>query len=146
MWGEPLCTFAIICSLKFQLTRPVWGEPKDKQRRLDRQQDFNSLAPCGANLHFVLAAHEHIRISTHSPRVGRTFDGIAEDGLIVISTHSPRVGRTNSAVCDILVSFISTHSPRVGRTKDTGSPFCGSGNFNSLAPCGANLNGRNTSQ
>ena len=81
----------------FQLTRPVWGEP--------------------VNYPVVINSH---RISTHSPRVGRTessvkitreeanFNSLAPCGAnqysasltantVQISTHSPRVGRTGTS-------------------------------------------------
>ena len=100
--------------------------------------NFNSLAPCGANLHryslplynaqFQLTRpvwgepRSEIRystsaeISTHSPRVGRTANAAASRSLPIISTHSPRVGRT--LACGVIHARpeISTHSPRVGRT------------------------------
>ena len=82
------------CSMEFQLTRPVWGEPQDdhkpikiygisthsprvgrtgrQARVLDGRQHFNSLAPCGANPAWHQAKIIHKAISTHSPRVGRT--------------------------------------------------------------------------
>ena len=88
------CTFARICWLRFQLTRPVWGEPFGIERieksfgisthspRVGRTTvpyrcarapcDFNSLAPCGANLVVSNDKHTVRHISTHSPRVGRT--------------------------------------------------------------------------
>ena len=125
--------------LRFQLTRPVWGEPTLENHRKRTRT-----------------------ISTHSPRVGRTpyeSDDIGlvrpfqltrpvwgEPGVGVvfehaqrISTHSPRVGRTLISILGYQSCLISTHSPRVGRTI-TLLRFRKSGsNFNSLAPCGANL-------
>ena len=78
----------------FQLTRPVWGEPRGSRARerlqhisthsprvgrtLHRREirndakNFNSLAPCGAKHEIVLHFAEKQYISTHSPRVGRT--------------------------------------------------------------------------
>ena len=50
VWGEPGNGKRSINVVRFQLTRPVWGEP------------------------VAAAAYETLRgISTHSPRVGRTF-------------------------------------------------------------------------
>ena len=77
----------------FQLTRPVWGEPE--------------------------VCDEYIakgKISTHSPRVGRTLYWQRSEQSAQISTHSPRVGRTD---LQIVSSEKGTY-------------------FNSLAPCGAN--------
>ena len=59
--------------------------------------------------------------------------------LTRISTHSPRVGRTNGLKQGASWSSISTHSPRVGRTTDVRRLGKLRLHFNSLAPCGANL-------
>ena len=47
--------FFIIYGLgvKFQLTRPAWGEPDNIHTWDDWSKDFNSLAPRGANLHIL---------------------------------------------------------------------------------------------
>ena len=160
MWGEPRSDTPVRCDRRFQLTRPVWGEPAIRRR-----------------------AHYFKQISTHSPRVGRTVAKCAQIARSGISTHSPRVGRTCSqgdgvnlygnfnslAPCganprlsqsprpfpafqltrpvwgepctidNVIDPFhISTHSPRVGRTlRAFLLRLCGL-HFNSLAPCGAN--------
>ena len=138
----------------------MWGEPRISDRKGNIISDFNSLAPCGANLDRFLVPAEHNGISTHSPRVGRTgiLTFFARKGSI--STHSPRVGRTKAAATIKNANDISTHSPRVGRTLrmsfalqrlliSTHSPRVGRtslarkslkdpDDFNSLAPCGAN--------
>ena len=100
----------------FQLTRPVWGEPV---------RDF--------------AAVVQADISTHSPRVGRTSVNDAKPFGYQISTHSPRVGRTKLLLRKERFVYISTHSPRVGRTSAARGSAGSPANFNSLAPCGANL-------
>ena len=56
----------------FQLTRPVWGEPQLRRSGKAAFRHFNSLAPCGANLDERVITFTDTRISTHSPRVGRT--------------------------------------------------------------------------
>ena len=53
VWGEPSRIWSINSHRGFQLTRPVWGEPNDLR------------------FQFV-----HFFISTHSPRVGRTFSSL----------------------------------------------------------------------
>ena len=79
---------------KFQLTRPVWGEP--------------ILCACDAVI---------VPISTHSPRVGRTYlrPPYSLRGRAFQLTRpvwgEPSRGGTFSAL-----NGISTHSPRVGRT------------------------------
>ena len=149
---------------KFQLTRPVWGEPCEylhcivctnistHSPRVGRTFsgvqftcpvfNFNSLAPCGANRSrrrlqdragqfqltrpvwgepkelFALA--ESTRISTHSPRVGRT----AHLDMLVYGTMEFQLTRPvwgepwRLCTCDDDFD-ISTHSPRVGRTPAT---------------------------
>ena len=167
---------------RFQLTRPVWGEPSissilarkslisTHSPRVGRTHTirsdiayathFNSLAPCGANprrhtarpyaYSFQLTRpvwgepcrlHNHSlghHISTHSPRVGRTATQGRFRTSCRISTHSPRVGRTSNPSLDTDIIIISTHSPRVGRTAGQRLSAPPYGNFNSLAPCGAN--------
>ena len=106
----------------------------------------------------------HLRISTHSPRVGRVSESRSRLESTTISTHSPRVGRTrcNSSAPafsngfqltrpvwgepsvnarDAYDSDISTHSPRVGRTARVTPISLSATDFNSLAPCGANPSG-----
>ena len=146
----------------FQLTRPVWGEPVFELSQRPEFVHFNSLAPCGAN-RILRASLSHTwrfqltrpvwgeprakrysldiwRISTHSPRVGRTIYITSSASTVLISTHSPRVGRTAAfAFCNACAIFISTHSPRVGRTRRRIQIHIKCKHFNSLAPCGANL-------
>ena len=87
-----------------------------------------------------------IRISTHSPRVGRTDQIYEYRSQTNISTHSPRVGRTLilqnylaircafqltrpvwgepfRRMWGVLPFYISTHSPRVGRTPLRADPL-----------------------
>ena len=169
--------------MKFQLTRPVWGEPfifiihtldiiisthsprvgrtgdisnqpviwliSTHSPRVGRTSarwsskycttDFNSLAPCGANL-----AHQYLRGQANRFQLTRPVWG--EPAKILnslipanISTHSPRVGRTLISILVYRIFQISTHSPRVGRTRIVGLFGSTSSDFNSLAPCGANL-------
>ena len=171
--------------MSFQLTRPVWGEPICFCLGQLFLENFNSLAPCGANRNAVFRLLPRSVISTHSPRVGRTFDVCELNTVLVISTHSPRVGRTIIGICHThcIANFnslapcganhnrsiisgtlskfqltrpvwgepifakilyfpprISTHSPRVGRTPVILKLCDIIKYFNSLAPCGANLN------
>ena len=57
---------------RFQLTRPVRGEPELAPEVFAHSVNFNSLAPCGANRARNAPFLKIIRISTHSPRAGRT--------------------------------------------------------------------------
>ena len=152
----------VISNNEFQLTRPVWGEPLGKDIIIADYTNFNSLAPCGANRlrscqwlarqTFQLTrpvwgepikhtrAYDVARISTHSPRVGRTnatpikwtgysdFNSLApcgaNHGLLtaVLSGRKfqltrPVWGEPNGDTEQFRRLFISTHSPRVGRTR-----------------------------
>ena len=89
----PDCTSTSTTRDKFQLTRPVWGEPVKQ-----------------------IVTTPRVPISTHSPRVGRTLHRNIKLSIYIISTHSPRVGRTHRRLEIAVPHPISTHSPRVGRT------------------------------
>ena len=79
--------------------------------------NFNSLAPCGANLDKLCQSSPMTSFQLTRPVRGEPFSFSVLVFLLFISTHSPRAGRTN----DGFVNGVN------------------SGNFNSLAPCGANL-------
>ncbi len=79
--------------MKFQLTRPVWGVT-------------GAVVPIAATM----------KISTHTPRVGRDQYTVNQRAVLQISTHTPRVGR------DLAPEWERAQSPD---------------NFNSHAPCGA---------
>ena len=145
----------------FQLTRPVWGEPSFTPSRLQKiwisthsprvgrtalldslgidYIDFNSLAPCGANLIVLCRSIMFFRFQLTRPVWGEPAGRFRQFNCVRISTHSPRVGRTriackicgsqsrfqltrpvwgepNKRVSGFLIAQISTHSPRVGRT------------------------------
>ena len=106
-----------ICDITFQLTRPVWGEPDYFTSALPEPQNFNSLAPCGANHYLGRVKKYRPSISTHSPRVGRTYKPSRVSGYMrSFQLTRPVWGEpllTTLFLCDII---ISTHSPRVGRT------------------------------
>ena len=82
--------------------------------------------------------HE-LGISTHSPRVGRTFCFCVSQALYHHFNSLAPCG-ANLIPCGKCVScrLISTHSPRVGRTLSDLHAYRDYYNFNSLAPCGAN--------
>ena len=146
---------------RFQLTRPVWGEPVTRKGTTCRRRHFNSLAPCGANPFSSAGMPTYLSISTHSPRVGRThlpnsrrvrcdyFNSLAPCGanpFPSISTTDPSPfqltrpvwGEPRQPEFSSLNCSISTHSPRVGRTRAAGLNPILAVDFNSLAPCGAN--------
>ena len=160
MWGEPSFRRSCINSRRFQLTRPVWGEP---------YECCHLLAP--------------LNISTHSPRVGRTvkrtgsrevcsafqltrpvwgepFRPKGRNRFHRFQLTRPVWGEPQSAITQYIglsfqltrpvwgeprqmpyvtsIVIISTHSPRVGRTHLREKLRDRVRNFNSLAPCGAN--------
>ena len=95
----------------------MWGEPPSPCICIPCRQNFNSLAPCGANLH-----NRSYNNDNHGFQLTRPVWG------------EPRVRNRVR-----LSPKISTHSPRVGRTGSMSEavqkPIS---DFNSLAPCGAN--------
>ena len=102
--------------IAFQLTRPVWGEPRNYVSKLNT-----------------------IYISTHSPRVGRTAgEQTVKDRIDEFQLTRPVWGEPVSCSVDFVCPKISTHSPRVGRTSSTKTTATPTAYFNSLAPCGAN--------
>ena len=103
-------------ALLFQLTRPVWGEPRLLCGFAEVIGNFNSLAPCGANLLVDFVSLTVSAFQLTRPVWGEPTMPLKVNGVLIISTHSPRVGRTS--LCPVL--------------------YVRSLDFNSLAPCGAN--------
>ena len=80
--------------LIFQLTRPVRGEPRARRAYLHEAGNFNSLAPCGANRAKVSNATSAWLFQLTRPVRGEprsVHQGVFD---LRISTHSPRAGRT----------------------------------------------------
>ena len=116
--GANLSFFAFSVELSiFQLTRPVWGEPYANGRGTKSATNFNSLAPCGANHYNAERQAQFFDISTHSPRVGRTWDD-REKG------DNRRQFQLTRPVWGEPVLYQSVDAQGI--------------HFNSLAPCGAN--------
>ena len=122
---------------KFQLTRPVRGEPRFQRSRSEKKP-ISTHSPRAGRTAITAAAAAGIKISTHSPRAGRTLCDVRVDSYVCISTHSPRAGRTPMLSFQSKSIAISTHSPRAGRTILMKIPLIRILDFNSLAPCGAN--------
>ena len=184
MWGEPLDRFRPDFIFAISTHSPRVGRTKRTITATIPLFNFNSLAPCGANLHGSRGGNQRNEFQLTRPVWGEPDSMIVPLRLFVISTHSPRVGRTDKydhgtkedrqfqltrpvwgepayKLDDLFynqfqltrpvwgeptmrnktldIAYISTHSPRVGRTRI----FCIIENilqnFNSLAPCGANL-------
>ena len=88
----------ILTFAPFQLTRPVWGEPLISLGRRTSRTTFQLTRPVWGEPPLPIQSPRCSRISTHSPRVGRTVMPPTNITLTAISTHSPRVGRTSCAV------------------------------------------------
>ena len=123
---------------KFQLTRPVWGEPLEplprqnsgaisthsprvgrtttEQHTVSRLANFNSLAPCGANRGYFQMRSAQGHFNSLAPCGANHARALTYSFPFAISTHSPRVGRTTAFGKLAEIVAISTHSPRVGRT------------------------------
>ena len=117
---------------------PRVGRTTFDRERMDGDDNFNSLAPCGANRACMETNRSGYGFQLTRPVWGEPVDHRRCGLMLQISTHSPRVGRT----CIIRFAKphkrISTHSPRVGRTQQHKLQSQKKDNFNSLAPCGAN--------
>ncbi len=101
---------------KFQLTRPAGGEPE-----------------------FIRQPHNQRRVSTHSPRGGRTATlGELLRQLGRFNSLAPRGANPDRDVEESDYLKVSTHSPRGGRTVSGDFSCRFFGCFNSLAPRGAN--------
>ena len=161
VWGEPPLSPCFLFHLRFQLTRPVWGEPMPqsapqpvqqisthsprvgrtlRRRDLDaRTQDFNSLAPCGANPSRSLKRLTSGKISTHSPRVGRTaiLDGLAlyRDNF---NSLAPCGANPKQKRIQLRASAFQLTRPVWGEPGRSAARPRRRSHFNSLAPCGAN--------
>ena len=147
---------------KFQLTRPVRGDPRRRaiiipentisthspragRSRTDlafpiREINFNSLAPCGAIPSLPSASNNSLFISTHSPRAGRSSAPCAP---VILSIHFNSLAPCGAIPDGVAIQFplhaISTHSPRAGRSSRQRRKNALQRHFNSLAPCGAIL-------
>ena len=117
VWGEPRATASITKKFPFQLTRPVWGEPAWTQDGRVHAVNFNSLAPCGANLFPA----RMVRINA------LYFNSLAPCGANRAASGHARPYR----------QFQLTR-PVWGEPNNAPADNGATVYFNSLAPCGAN--------
>ena len=117
----------------------MWGEPSFCGGGRYEPFDFNSLAPCGAN-HDRLDDRDHSRsISTHSPRVGRTYEDSWGYGWgQTFQLTRPVWGEPWSARRSSSRSRFQLTRPVWGEPETNTVFAIVIINFNSLAPCGAN--------
>ena len=76
---------------------------------------FQSTLPAWGETDCVIKAVHDIRISIHSPRMGRDKTEPATFAVCGISIHSPRMGRDPVTAEAAVTPAISIHSPRMGR-------------------------------
>ena len=115
VWGEPRRVSEHRINIGFQLTRPVWGEPK-RTRIICTISRFQLTRP-------VWGEPRHTATSRNIRRFQLTRPVWGEPDLLLLAWAKTR---------------ISTHSPRVGRTSPSFTCLGRESYFNSLAPCGAN--------
>ena len=139
MWGEPYCFLILLYHIYISTHSPRVGRTYAVGSLAHGVQNFNSLAPCGANQFGALLCSIEDEFQLARPVWGEPQPTRNRSKLRCISTHSPRVGRTPSVYGSLSAMVISTHSPRVGRIPQTTSIAAMTLYFNSLAPCGANL-------
>ena len=127
---------------RFQLTRPVRGEPQGHLLRRPESNHFNSLAPCGANRSWKHAQPSKKSISTHSPRAGRTlFVPLERDPAGHFNSLAP-CGANPGSPSDVVISTDFNSLAPCGANLGGLRQRTDGPNFNSLAPCGANQNCR----
>ena len=159
--GEPRRSSTKAMTSTFQLTRPVRGEPFERYSATQISINFNSLAPCGANLAQFSSKTEQEEFQLTRPvrgepkarrdlqRYHRNFNSLAPCGAnpafeckisneLIFQLTRPVRGEPRGHKEVLNKYSISTHSPRAGRTVLSSAypPLCR--HFNSLAPCGAN--------
>ena len=140
----------------------MWGEPASRLWKLRGFMISTHSPRVGRTVIPLPTKSLSVIISTHSPRVGRTFRIPEFDffGWHFNSLAPCGANRDIRIQCNVCNAFqltrpvwgepikpsqnsrnlaISTHSPRVGRTQTCLYAKVLSENFNSLAPCGANL-------
>ena len=102
--------------------------------------NFNSLAPCGANHGMFYTGLHKPRFQLTRPVRGEPQETARYFSATRISTHSPRAGRTplRYEPDGIFTTFQLTRPVRGEPLSSTPRQRAGRANFNSLAPCGAN--------
>ena len=117
MRGEPLNHASVSLSKWISTHSPHAGRTEFAVACAKYLKNFNSLAPCGANPD-----------NRGAPMLARKFQ-----------LTRPMRGEPNFGLSKNSLSLISTHSPHAGRTDRPDHSDDRLHNFNSLAPCGANL-------
>ena len=100
----------------FQLTRPVRGEPRRKNKALFAKR-FQLTRPVRGEPVGLIVFVTCEYISTHSPRAGRTkFAAAGVSFEMKFQLTRPVRGEPRTDFYSLDIPDISTHSPRAGRT------------------------------
>ena len=114
----------------------MWGETRISEGYHLRHRDFNPLSPCGERRVYLLSAY-HVRISIHSPRVGRDcFQLPAMPGSTDFNPLSPCGERPSHLSVPALLEKFQSTLPMRGETLCAIDQYAMSDNFNPLSPCG----------
>ena len=117
---------------------PRVGRTGRQLRRRERPQDFNSLAPCGANQCKIFYLMKCFQFQLTRPVWGEPIEPSPSFTCFGFQLTRPVWGEPSLHRHLGSKDPISTHSPRVGRTPLEPISEEMLSNFNSLAPCGAN--------
>ena len=140
MWGEPTLLRNKIRLQNISTHSPRVGRTNALSLTFASYINFNSLAPCGANLSRGVSEHR-VRVNFNSLApcgANHATPEMSEDAEEFQLTR-PVWGEPGRGSCKFGYLHISTHSPRVGRTIVSIRCTLYYEDFNSLAPCGANL-------
>ena len=140
MWGEPELQLAICCGkLHFNSLAPCGANPGSGEGDGIRRLHFNSLAPCGANQCVNQCCPPRRQFQLTRPVWGEPIQSLQQSEQTNISTHSPRVGRTSLRQLQPLTTTnFNSLAPCGANLGSTMYDLKVLNNFNSLAPCGAN--------
>ena len=114
--GEPRACYARSHSFSISTHSPHAGRTADGVTTYTYTDDFNSLAPRGANLGRTTQFLMLHGFQLTRPTRGEPIQSCYQTNLQIISTHSPHAGRTGRILMTRKKKWISTHSPHAGRT------------------------------
>ena len=119
--ANPRLTFTPPCGDPFQLTRPAGGANLARIFVWKISQSFQLTRPAGGEPTGLCVLRKLCRVSTHSPRGGRTLLPPTPYAYNRVSTHSPRGGRTTGMiVVRIPIFTFQLTRPAGGEPRHTG--------------------------
>ena len=139
VWGEPAAARLVVFCLVISTHSPRVGRTRLKEYFSKKTDNFNSLAPCGANPLIPLRLACTIKFQLTRPVWGEPKVCVLPANTPAFQLTRPVWGEPISRGSVLARDIISTHSPRVGRTLLRLFVVLLDRHFNSLAPCGANL-------